>query len=137
MSRLHWDDRYRVGVHAIDSQHRGLFDLYNELYQSVVDGADRAVLLSVVDRLMRYCAVHFGEEERYMRAYAHEGYLAHRHAHLRFNETVQQFRQRAEEGDELPATPLLGMLRQWIDSHTLSMDQDLGRFLAERGVSHA
>ena len=54
-----WDRHFNTGLPALDDQHRGLIELFNELYRTLFDvalPADRRamVMRRAVDRLMAY-----------------------------------------------------------------------------------
>jgi hemerythrin len=40
MSLMAWSNSYSVGVATIDSQHKGLFDMVNDLHTAVMQARD-------------------------------------------------------------------------------------------------
>ncbi len=71
--RLVWKDSFNSGHALIDKQHRGLFELANELLDAMHAAAPRDEVLKVVDRLLHDIARHFADEEELLER---AGYLS-------------------------------------------------------------
>ena len=64
MEELTWKSAYEIGVPVIDSQHRHLVKLANDVYQIVAKGDEGEGLLNAFEALIAYTESHFREEER-------------------------------------------------------------------------
>jgi diguanylate cyclase (GGDEF)-like protein/hemerythrin-like metal-binding protein len=79
---LVWQDRYECGDHAIDAQHRALFELTNELIDATAGGVVKALHAGqTVERLLAHVSAHFADEERFLDSIGYPFVLAHKLAH--------------------------------------------------------
>ena len=117
-----WDDRYRVGVQAIDQQHRFLILKIRELQEAMVAGNTGALLAPLIHNLLTYTHFHFAYEER---LYAERGYGDIR-SHLDLHAGL--VRQVTELGDALKndrlrvGAPVMTLLQHWLVDHILGDD---------------
>lgn len=120
LERLHWHESFSVGVHAIDEQHRRLFDLVNRLSEAV--GADReaAVLEGIFADVVNYTKVHFTSEEALLRE--HPAFQEHRNEHKRFVEDLGRLRAETGLDGRTQAERLLRHLADWLRNHILQSD---------------
>src|ERR1039457_7165583 len=58
-----WRDTYSVGIPQIDSQHKGLIRLINDLQTAMMEGKGKQALSSIINDLIRYTESHFAFEE--------------------------------------------------------------------------
>jgi hemerythrin-like metal-binding protein len=65
-----WSDRYSVGIAKIDSEHRKLVDLVNDLYAAIVAGNPATTTNKVLDGVAAYTLSRFAAEEALMKRYA-------------------------------------------------------------------
>jgi len=103
MSTVKWTDDLALGIDNIDSQHKGLIDQINALYNSGHAGKGKEAVGEVINFLDRYTTEHFRDEEKLMREHNYPDYEAHVALHAgylkRFQELKVQF---AKEGPTLP-----------------------------------
>ena len=69
MKKFHlaWDDsRHTLGIATIDSQHRGLMDMINELADVVERCCDCEVARQHMANIIRFTGEHFAHEEDLM-----------------------------------------------------------------------
>ncbi len=69
MSRFEWSDEYSVGIRMIDYDHRGLFEVLNDLQDAVEHRHGEAEIGHTITYLVHYVQAHFEREERLMREY--------------------------------------------------------------------
>ena len=60
---MRWNDSLAVGVEIIDNQHKMLFDLANDLNNSVNMGANKQVIDTLFAVIISYAFTHFETEE--------------------------------------------------------------------------
>lgn len=63
---LVWRSSYECGHRVIDEQHRGLFDLGNELIDAIVEGDPRPRVEALIDDFVHHIGEHFATEEALM-----------------------------------------------------------------------
>jgi len=105
----------RVGL--IDSQHRRLFDLVNELNRGVVEGISHEKMLQIFDSLLAYAGKHFQDEEDYMRKAKYSEYDAHVKVHESFVAKVQTTRADFAAGRGMVASEIIRFLTDWLVNH--------------------
>ncbi len=74
MEKIMWDDRYKMGVEAVDRAHAKLFRIVNKLFDLSQDAsANQAAYKEGIKYLEAYSMTHFSEEEAYMRSIRYGG----------------------------------------------------------------
>lgn len=124
MAVMTWSETYSVGSATIDSDHRILIDLINQLHDAMDTGQSRDVVGSVVNVLAEYVEQHFRREERLMVdiGYPH----AHDHAadHRRLEKKVCRIRDRWLAGDRAALdAEVMTFLGSWLQDHILGTDR--------------
>ena len=81
-----WDDSYLLGIPEIDSQHKKLLVIANELYEIAAGSPDsyRLKMSAALKKLTDYTVYHFSSEEAFMRSCGYAGTDAHKTAHDNF-----------------------------------------------------
>jgi len=129
-----WSNLYSVGVAAIDEQHRVLVGLLNRLNEARDAARSTAVMHEVLDALVQYAGRHFAFEEALMHEHRYAGTAAHEAAHQRLAQRVGAMIAAQENGGQVSLRDLTVFLRQWLISHILHTDKELGKALNARGV---
>lgn len=128
-----WDRSFSTGLKAMDDQHRGLIDIFNELHRTLFDiglPADRreVAMRRAFDRLMAYARAQFADEEALMQSCGldERHQFVHRRQHEQF---IRNLRELWSDRDTLadPASRLMGFLASWIGLHLLGVDQSMVR----------
>jgi len=133
MEAFVWNDRFLTGIESVDTQHRHLFDVANQVGEMLIEArpADPAAIEAVFHELAAYANQHFKDEETLMQA-AGMDELHFRHhvgSHREFVEQVKtMWAQRASM--TAPAEILHGFLVAWLSYHILGEDQAMARNLA-------
>lgn len=63
-----WSDTYGVKIAIVDSQHKVLVDLINELHRAMITRKGKESLGGVLASLIKYTKSHFAAEEGLLRA---------------------------------------------------------------------
>ena len=119
-----------MGIGLIDSEHKRLLVLLNELHSAVEGGAGLGVLGGVLDGLVDYASYHFAHEEDLFQRSNYPGYEMHRQQHVDFaakvTEVYSDFKSGATAG--LPQE-VLKFLKHWLYHHILESDRAFGAYL--------
>lgn len=132
MAELTWDDKYVVGVEAIDEDHKELFETVGELESAVTRNAEAAETCVLLQKLAVATAKHFANEEALMREAKYPGLALHVANHQRLTEKVQAFVARQSRSDAQMNQHGLTFLRDWLVYHTENDDHRLGDWLKDR-----
>lgn len=112
-----------VGVEALDTDHKMLFGLINQLADAIAKGEAEPILASIINGLVDYTEYHFGREEAMMRACGYAALEGHIVSHYHIIEALQHLRDAYAGGfrDGIEHR-LLDFMRNWITSHILGED---------------
>ena len=120
---LQWDEKYAVGIASIDSDHRDLFEVYNELYGSFLRGESNSMTAEKMELLAQFTRSHFAEEERLMEETGYPRLEEHRASHRLLDEQVNAMMEAMRRGEAVMNVPALKFLSEWITGHTLQEDR--------------
>lgn len=135
MSFILWNDSYSVGVTLIDTQHKKLIKIINELNDAMGSGKGKEILSKVLFELINYVNTHFKTEEEYMVKYSYDEYEQHRYEHEKLTDEVKRFYQDFNAGKVVLSIQIMNFLRNWLMDHILIKDKHLGKFLNEKGIN--
>ncbi len=134
-----WSAKYKIGIAAVDTQHKKLVSLINNLARLQVSQADPEELLRVFDELANYAAYHFRTEEELMRRYRVDPSFeaGHRAAHADFVRQAAEAREAASERPGEVTTRTLAYLSRWLIAHILGTDMRMANEILalEKGLS--
>lgn len=131
MAFIIWTDKISVNE-EIDSQHKRLFNILNELHMSVTAGAERSTLAKIFNELIDYTIYHFQTEERYFVDLSYPDSSAHKKEHNDLTEQVVRLQGQFAEGDLVISFELLDFLYDWLMTHTSGSDIQFREFLEAR-----
>jgi len=123
MALFNWSDEFSVGVLAMDNHHKKLFDILNQMHESMKAGADEETLSKYITELVDYTKYHFAEEERMLEQVNYSGIDAQKRSHIAFIEKITEFQDQANSGMAIFAIPKVSKLGiDWLKEHILVMD---------------
>ncbi len=137
-----WDSKYETNISEIDSQHKKLFRLINNI-EIVYDenkehlSGKSKILLDAVSELEDYTLSHFLIEERVMELNQYPELEAHKKQHDKFTDKILELKNRLTSGSLLSNDAaldqffgdLLNFLRAWLTNHILKEDMDYKPFI--------
>ena len=91
MALMTWKEEYSVNIKVIDSQHKKLVDLLNQIYDATKVGKGKEVLAKILSELVSYTKVHFTTEEEFFKKFSYPGYLQHKNEHDKLTKQVCDF----------------------------------------------
>lgn len=134
MSRVTWTNEFKLGLPAIDADHRELLDLCNEFLEAAQ--ADRAItdLAIILDRLIQRTRAHFLAEERLLDRHGYPGFAIHKAEHERLLAQAATLKARYSEthqGDDLRhlTVETADFLQTWLLDHICTNDRPYRPFL--------
>ena len=129
-----WNDSYKTGIEIVDSQHKKLVDLINELYSSMGKGQGNQAMGRILDELVKYTITHFSAEERLLEKAGYPDLAAHRKIHEDFTNRVKQMQRDLASGKFVMSVSLANFLKEWLSGHILGTDKKYVPHLAAKGV---
>ena len=128
MSFIEWKSDFETGIHVFDEHHRHLVSLLNMAYDGITCGAEHSELSAVLDELIDYAAYHFIAEETWMEAYDYPDLAQHREEHFGFSCKIISMQQEFRDTMDNLSLEVLLFLQDWLITHILKRDAELGRF---------
>ena len=135
MALITWGPSLEIGIGIIDSQHRRLVDLINELHEAIEKGRGNAVVGETLKGLADYAQTHFRTEEELLKKHGYDDLDLHCREHHIFTDQVQIYQVRFEAGSLKISDSVLGYLRGWLVTHIGSSDRDYIPTLKDAGVA--
>lgn len=122
-----WNDRFLLGIDAIDDQHKHLVELIEQtkvLLHEAEDGQDcYDEIVQVLKQLADYTVYHFTFEEESMEKLKYEGFIAHKMEHKIFVKKVSHFMSAdLDEGQSEKIEEMTIFLLDWLIKHILETD---------------
>lgn len=127
-----WTKELAVGVDEIDVQHQELFRRLDELIRAVDAHAGKDAVVPMLEFLTRYTLEHFEAEARVMKERAYPRSVFHNTQHRVFLLDLKLLREDYGKFGETSALALALKQRvaSWLRDHVMTVDKELGRFLA-------
>lgn len=120
-----WDDKYLLGVAAIDRQHRQLFDLIAELNTLVAAHAGAGEIQAVLQRFLCWAQSHFASEETLLSVTGYPGLAAHEQEHAEFLATLEKnLKLIASRPLSITQSDVAALLTNWLQAHILKNDRE-------------
>ncbi len=132
---LRWNDSLSVGINSIDSQHRVLVDLINDLYKEMNIRGGKAVLASALAKLIEYTGTHFQHEEQLFAQHDYSDQKNHKEIHRKLVAQVVDFQEQFKKGDADVSLELMEFLKDWLVDHIKKTDKQYAPFLQSKGVA--
>ena len=120
---LDWTEELSVEDDELDTEHKKLVDLLNELYHAMRSGKGNAVLGEVLKRVGDYTEEHFRHEEHICAMCKCPDLAAHREAHKKLLDEVSELQRRFELGEMLLSVQTLDFLQHWVADHIVQQDK--------------
>lgn len=131
--KFDWCAEMEIGNSLIDTQHKQLFRLGRDIEQLVMCqciGVTTKQLLDIVLEIREFVAYHFYQEEELMKEYNYPKYQAHKKKHDEATQYILNID--CKKLGEQPYEMLRihrNALQDWIFSHILVEDKDLGNYI--------
>lgn len=117
---IKWDEKYSVKIPSIDSQHKKIIDIINNLHHLLImdKSAEKISIDQVIGELIDYATYHFDYEEKLMKDNGYEEYLDHKMEHRTFKEKIASFK----DSREIDVQKVLFYLQSWLINHIMVVD---------------
>jgi hemerythrin-like metal-binding protein len=139
--RLEWGPQFRTGIKLIDEQHQVLFDLINGIEDHLTANIiDEGMLRSDIEGVVAYSMYHFvSEESLAYRLNATDDMERHLKGHNEFRRELASLKKQADDHTQLipAATALFRYLKNWLTTHILRTDIELGNEIRRKSSASA
>jgi hemerythrin len=125
MSDIVWDESLAINIPLIDSQHKQLIEMINELSQAIEQKKSHELLDSLFARLITYTQTHFAAEEEFMKIIDYKQIAVHKSMHTHFTQKVLAQYREYKVGNKTVDKAVLDMLLNWLLTHIKTVDSKL------------
>ncbi len=132
MELVQLEDRLRLKIPEIDSQHEALIALVNALHEALVGGADKETRDELLTQLVEGVRSHCAYEEDLMQRYDYPEFRAHRSEHDRLTRNLTELIERYHNGELVLSIAVVMELKCWATIHVERSDLPLGAFLLDK-----
>ncbi|THB74147.1 MAG: hypothetical protein D6B25_14055 [Desulfobulbaceae bacterium] len=122
---IQWSESLEIGNPLVDSEHRYLVQLLNNLHDQFEAGKEAISLAKVFSHLAQYVRVHFENEEALMVSIDYQGLEEHRLEHKKLMEQAMELSEDYMEGEQSVTAETLDFLRNWAVNHIAGSDMKL------------
>jgi methyl-accepting chemotaxis protein len=129
--KLEWSESLEVGEASIDTQHKRLVELFNDLQIAMHDADSSDKIAVVLEELLKYTQFHFAHEAELMAKSGYPEERDHKAKHDSLIAKALDYRSQFQAG-ALIGTELTTFLRDWLINHILKTDKKLAAFLKTR-----
>jgi hemerythrin len=133
MRKLLWTSECKTGFDEIDSQHRLLFAICNELLEIANPARQQDELKYLLHHLVEYIEKHFNTEEEYLERHSYPGIKEHKMRHAEITSQIREVISQSKSMSQLKEQ-LDTMLDKWIRIHVLIEDKKYSVWAASKGI---
>jgi hemerythrin len=127
MSLIEWNEQFSIGIEEVDSEHRALVALINDLHDAMSAGTARAHIVAGLSRIRALVAAHFAREEAFMREARYMAYAEHKEDHEVLLDDLNDMLEGVRRGGKFDETRLSADLQYWFSAHFRAHDARLHR----------
>ncbi len=123
-------DEYLTGIKVIDDEHRELFRIAEEAYETlsndfIADKFDN--IFAILNRLREYTKKHFADEEAYMESIHYKRMFTQKLEHAAFIKKLDGLDlEHVDENQTETLVEVLEFLEDWLIHHILEKDKLIG-----------
>jgi len=134
MALIEWSDKYSVGIHSIDEQHKIWIGLINKLHEAMRQGDSHNVLKSVLAEVVSYTKTHLSHEEKLFAQYNYPESAAHIAIHKKFTDQILEYQKEQSDNKTMLSLEVMNVLRNWLIDHITNTDKKYSQFFISKGL---
>lgn len=135
MDLIVWSHTYSIDNETVDTQHKKLMQLINDLHNVQSAGGDATRVGAILNELVDYTVYHFKAEEELQAKNNYPDLPQHKVVHQKLIQDVQGFLELLKKQDETAKERLMIFLTNWLKDHILGDDKKFGKFLKQNVTS--
>jgi hemerythrin len=135
MDLIKWRESYSTGVLSMDTQHRKIIDLINELYRHIRKEESSRSVEDVLSDMMTYAEEHLQAEEHLLKTNGFPGFDEHVSKHQGYREHSTSLMAESKNDPDAAVKSTYSFLRHWWMAHIVDEDKKYGEFLKGKGVA--
>ena len=130
MAILEWRREFETGIAEVDSEHRELVDLINELHNQLNSGASKQEISEFLGEVFAKISSHFALEETVMRKHSYDQYSDHKNDHEKLLDDIRDIMDDFENDKYTDYSgSLTEAVQDWFVNHFKTKDARLHKLL--------
>lgn len=134
MAKMEWSDNLSVGIPSIDSQHKVLISMINDLSAAMEKGKSKDALEAIFDGIVKYTGTHFANEMKLFETHGYPETVAHRQEHDALVKQALELQAKFKSGNVTLGITTQTFLTEWLKKHIMGTDKKYSQFLIAKGV---
>ena len=132
--KLEWKDSYSIAIDEIDSQHKKLLGIANDLFDLATgnEANYKNEVSKAVKKLTDYTEYHFSYEENFQKKYGYPQTDFHKMQHDQFIQQVNNQIQKLSAPNVADGLAFYNFLVNWVLSHIAKSDKVWADFVVEK-----
>jgi hemerythrin-like metal-binding protein len=135
MEYLQWDEKFSIKNDKIDSQHKKLIGMINDVQRAMTSGSSRKDISKIFNNMVEYTKEHFSYEEDLFTRYSYGNGIKHKIAHSNFIIKTLELYGDFVNDRGIDLNGLLDFLVDWLQKHILIDDMKFGEFLQAKDLN--
>ncbi len=135
MAAVNWDKKFSVGVDSMDDQHKVLFDIINDIYDSISKKSNNEIIFDLIVKMRQYTVKHFTAEENYLEKTGYHELEIQKKEHKTFVDKIEDLEKRFKSGKAILTFEVTSFLKTWLVQHIEISDKKYGSFLVSKGIN--
>lgn len=131
---VEWIDKFNLGIHEIDEQHKQLIGIMNKICNALNEGKGDEIVEQVLQEMQVYALSHFALEEKYFDEFHYERAEFHKEWHRTFNEKVMELTRDIANDRQGVSIDAIAFLGGWFIDHTQTLDREYVALFHEHGL---
>ena len=123
LEKLIWTDEFSIGNTNIDTVHKSLIDIYNNLIKYAESKRNRKEFAMILSKMTDYSLVHFKKEEEYMQKMSYPELTEHRRLHKDYIYKVAMYNADLLGNNPPAINETINYIYIWWADHILKIDK--------------
>ena len=128
-----WGDQYATGIELIDSQHKNLVVLTNDLYKACLTGHEviDTAFKEAMHKMAAYVSFHFSTEQELLEKIEFPSWKDHAKEHDKLVQDILEAAKEYEAGRRYTPYVFVRTLRDWVFGHIAYFDKLYSAYVVE------
>lgn len=129
-SPIQWNSNFRMGIEAIDNEHKMIIDSFAKLYELMKAGHGHEYYQELLLFLKNYVRFHFENEELFQQEMHYDQYEQHHRIHEGFKTKIEEIFEahREQPVSNADLVKINMFVKSWLTHHILVEDRKFGDF---------
>ena len=132
-SRLIWCDDYSINIKSVDSEHKLLFGIFNDLLQTIELETNpdfrKSLIVSSLTQLRKHVSTHFESEEHFMQQNNYPALMEHQIEHRNLMVSIDEFINNYKRDIVSFDDKIVFFLKDWLVRHIILTDFKIGQYI--------